>query len=58
MDEQTPGQPESSSELALYEQLYQVLSAYQFGTVSFLELLDVFEEILHIKTDTDQSDDA
>jgi hypothetical protein len=31
-----------------YEQMYHLLYAYRFGSISFLELLDQFEEILHI----------
>jgi hypothetical protein len=30
------------------EQMYTLLYAYRFGSISFLELLDKFEEILHI----------
>jgi hypothetical protein len=49
MDEQTTAQqPEVMSEQAIYEQLYLKLYAYRFGTIGFLELLDTFEEILHI----------
>jgi hypothetical protein len=33
----------------VYEQLYNKLSAYRFGAIGFLELLDAFEEILHIQ---------
>ena len=29
-----------------YEQLYRLLHAYHFGAISFLELLDAYEEIL------------
>jgi hypothetical protein len=36
------------SEQAMYEQLHLKLYAYRFGTIGFLELLDRFEEILHI----------
>ncbi len=32
-----------------YERLYQLLHAYHFGAISFLELLDAFEEALHLK---------
>ena len=39
-----------------YKQLYQLLFAYYFGTISFLELLDAFEEALRIKTRPDQND--
>jgi hypothetical protein len=31
-----------------YEQMYNLLYAYRFGAISFLELLDKFEVILHI----------
>lgn len=31
-----------------YEQMYNLLYAYRFGAISFLELLDKFEAILHI----------
>ena len=31
-----------------YEQMYQLLYAYRFGSISFLDLLDKLEEILHI----------
>ena len=58
MDEQTIKQPESAPELALYEQLYQKLYAYHFGAIGFLELLDEFERILHLKTHSDQSSAA
>ena len=37
MNEPTTGQPEPS----IYEQLYRLLQAYHFGTISFLELLSV-----------------
>ncbi len=56
MDEQTTEQPEKPPELSLYEQLYQKLHAYQFGTIGFLELLDACEEILHIQAHTDLSE--
>ena len=56
MDEQTTEQPELSSEPTRSEQLYLTFCAYQFGTISFLELLDAFEEILHIKPGADQDD--
>lgn len=36
-------------EMTVYEQLYSKLYAYRFGTIGFLELLDAFEEILHIQ---------
>ena len=55
MDERSSEQREPSTELSVHEQLYQKLYAYQFGSIDFLELLDVFEEILHIKTNPDQS---
>jgi hypothetical protein len=58
MDEQTTEKPETAPELTVYEQLYHKLYAYKFGTIGFLELLDAFEEILHIKTHADQSDAA
>jgi hypothetical protein len=60
MDEQTTEQPESQnvSEATVYEQLYSHLYAYRLGSISFLELLHAFEEILHIKTHSDQSDVA
>ncbi len=56
MDEQTNEQTGSSPEPSRGELLYKTFCAYQFGTISFLELLDAFEEILHIKTDDDQDD--
>jgi hypothetical protein len=58
MDEQMIEQAVTSSlpKMTVYEQLYQKLHAYNFGTISFLELLDAFEEILHLKTHSDQSD--
>ena len=31
-----------------YERMYQLLYAYRFGSISFLELLDMLEAILHI----------
>lgn len=58
MSEQTTEQPEKPLELSLYEQLYHKLYAYRFGSINFLELLDAFEEILHIKTHADQIDAA
>jgi hypothetical protein len=33
-----------------YEQMYSLLYAYRFGAISFLELLDKFEAILHINS--------
>jgi len=56
MDEQTNEHPESSPEPTRSEQLYLTFCAYQFGTISFLELLDAFEEILHLKTDPEQDE--
>ncbi len=32
-----------------YEKMNAMLYAYRFGTIGFLELLDAFEEILHIQ---------
>jgi hypothetical protein len=49
MDEQTTEQSEKPLELSMYEQLYHKLYAYRFGSIGFLELLDAFEEILHIQ---------
>ena len=54
MDDKTTGQPEPT----VYEQLYHKLLAYRFGTISFLELLEAFEEILGINTHADQRDGA
>lgn len=48
-DAQTIRPTESSTiSDADYEQMYHLLYAYRFGSSSFLELLDKFEEILHI----------
>ncbi len=60
MDDKTIVQPDARSvpEMPVYEQLYSKLYAYRFGVISFLELLDAFEEILHIKPSSDQSDGA
>ncbi len=33
-----------------YEQMYHLLYAYRFGAISFLELLDNLEAILHINS--------
>lgn len=33
-----------------YEQMYSLLYAYRFGVISFLELLDKLEAILHINS--------
>ena len=41
-----------------YEKMNDLLYAYRFGTISFLDLLAAFEEILHIKTHSEQSDAA
>ena len=32
------------------EQMYHLLYTYRFGSISFLELLDMFEDILHLGT--------
>jgi len=50
MDEQTTIQSEvmAASEPPIYEQLYRQLHAYHFGAIGFLELLERFEQILHI----------
>ena len=45
MDEQTNGQ---QPELTKFERLYDILLAYHFGAISFLELLEQFEELLNI----------
>ena len=44
------GQPTSLPTVsdADYEQMYSLLYAYRFGAISFLELLDKLEAILHI----------
>lgn len=53
MDEQTTGrQPEPT----IYEQLYRQLHAFHFGAIGFLELLDRFEQILHIHSPPDNQD--
>lgn len=51
MDESTTEQPEAlpTPEMTVYEQLYNHLYAYRFGKIGFLELLDVFEEVLRIQ---------
>ena len=33
-----------------YEQMYNLLYAYRFGAISFLELLDKLEAILHVNS--------
>jgi len=33
-----------------YKDMYTLLNAYHFGRISFLELMDKFEEVLNIKT--------
>jgi hypothetical protein len=50
MDEHLTEQSEAVSvlEMTIYEQLWLKLYAYHFGTIGFLELLDTFEQILHI----------
>ena len=53
MDEQTNVLPVDQPEPptisdADYEQMYTLLYAYRFGSISFLELLDKIEAILHI----------
>jgi hypothetical protein len=54
MDEQTnTQQPEPTK----HEQLYNILQTYRFGAISFLELLDRFEEVLDITPSEDQTDD-
>ena len=52
MDERTTDPPEPT----IYEQLYRQLHAYHFGAIDFMELLDVFERILHIKPPSDQTE--
>jgi hypothetical protein len=52
MDNQTTIQADAPpapmvSEVDL-EQMYHLLYAYRFGSISFLELLDMFEDILQI----------
>jgi hypothetical protein len=42
-----PAEPPTVSD-ADYEQMYSLLYAYRFGAISFLELLDKLESILHI----------
>ncbi len=41
-----------------YEQLYLLLHAYRFGAISFLELLDAYEEALGIQPQASEKDDA
>ena len=43
------GQPEENKAAGDYEKMNALLYAYRFGTIGFLELLDAFEEILHIQ---------
>lgn len=52
MDEQITEQPEPT----IYEQLYRQLHAYNFGAIGFLELLERFEQILHIHSPPDNQD--
>jgi hypothetical protein len=42
-----------ASEPTIYEQLYRQLHAYHFGAIGFLEVLDRFEQILHIHSPPD-----
>jgi hypothetical protein len=35
----------------LLEQLYKTLYAYRFGAITFLQLLDIFEQLLAIASD-------
>jgi hypothetical protein len=58
MDEQTTGRVQvmAAAEPTIYEQLYRQLHAYRFGAISFLELLDRFEQILHIHSPPDNQD--
>ena len=52
MDDQATERPEPT----IYEQLYRQLHAYHFGAIGFMELLDVFEQILRIKPPSDQTE--
>ncbi len=55
MDEQTTPMP---PEPTTYEQLYLLLHAYRFGAISFLELLDAYEEALGIQPQASEKNDA
>jgi hypothetical protein len=55
MDEQTTARQQ---EPTIYEQLYLLLHAYRFGAISFLELLDAYEEALGIQPQASEKDDA
>ncbi len=52
MDDRVAVQPDASPAPTVsdadYEQMYHLLYAYRFGAISFLELLDKLEAILHI----------
>jgi hypothetical protein len=54
MDDRVAVQPDASPAPTVsdadYEQMYHLLYAYRFGAISFLELLDKFEAILHINS--------
>jgi hypothetical protein len=43
-------------EPTIYEQLYRQLYTYHFGAIGFLELLNRFEQILHIHSPPDNQD--
>ena len=50
MDEQKTELPgtQNVQEITVYEQLCRCLYDYHFGRIKFLELLDKWEEILHL----------
>ncbi len=50
--------PELSEPKADCEQLYLLLHAYRFGAISFLELLDAYEEALGIQPQASEKNDA
>ncbi len=44
------GQPEANKTAGDYEKMNDLLYAYRFGTIGFLDLLAAFEEILRVHT--------
>ena len=53
MNELNPA-PSSTISDADYEQMYRLLMAYRFGSITFLELLKKWKEILGLPTESRQ----
>jgi hypothetical protein len=53
MDERTTSQPTKLPTIsdADYEQMYHLLMAYRFGSISFIALLEKWKEILGLLTE-------